>query len=452
MSLKILIADDEPNIRAGIAEYLRMEGYDTCLAADGNEAIAETDRGEVDLVITDLKMGKISGMDVLRHVVGHYPSLPVIILTGHGTVEDAVAAMRDGAYDFITKPVNLAHLALLAKRALDRRALAQRNQELLQEIETGKKTSSIIGRSAAIKSIFERIRKVAPTKAGVLITGESGVGKELVADALHNLSERADKPFIKVHCAALAESLLESELFGHEKGAFTGAANAKKGRFEMANGGTLFLDEIGEINQSVQVKILRVLQEHSFERVGGERTLETDVRVISATNRDLLAEIKKGSFREDLFYRLNVVNIDVPPLRERKDDIPILASAFLQEFAADNNKRIDGFDAKARTALYNYGWPGNIRELRNCMESAVVLTSGNIITLDDLPPALRGSEESGGIRLSLGIRLDAAERIIIGDTLAANEGNKSRTAEILGISRKTLYQKLRDYGLEADEE
>ena len=360
--------------------------------------------------------------------------------------------MRDGAYDFITKPVNLAHLALLAKRALDRRALAQRNQELLQEIETGKKTSSIIGRSAAIKSIFERIRKVAPTKAGVLITGESGVGKELVADALHNLSERADKPFIKVHCAALAESLLESELFGHEKGAFTGAANAKKGRFEMANGGTLFLDEIGEINQSVQVKILRVLQEHSFERVGGERTLETDVRVISATNRDLLAEIKKGSFREDLFYRLNVVNIDVPPLRERKDDIPILASAFLQEFAADNNKRIDGFDAKARTALYNYGWPGNIRELRNCMESAVVLTSGNIITLDDLPPALRGSEESGGIRLSLGIRLDAAERIIIGDTLAANEGNKSRTAEILGISRKTLYQKLRDYGLEADEE
>jgi DNA-binding NtrC family response regulator len=308
-----------------------------------------------------------------------------------------------------------------------------------------------VGKSPAIQRIFELVRKVAPTKASVLITGESGVGKELVADALHNLSPRADKPFIKLHCAALAESLLESELFGHEKGSFTGAQARKKGRFELAHEGTLFLDEIGEINQNVQIKILRVLQEKKFERVGGEDSLEVDVRVIAATNRDLKEEIQKGSFREDLYYRLNVVNIHVPPLRERKDDIPLLAQAFLQEFADDNAKAIEGFDPKARAAIYAYHWPGNVRELRNCIESAVVMAASKLISLDDLPPGVRKSADESVVRIPIGSSISDAERILIRDTLAAQGGNKSRTAEILGIGRKTLYQKIQDYGLEAEE-
>ncbi|HPE36342.1 MAG TPA: sigma-54 dependent transcriptional regulator, partial [Spirochaetales bacterium] len=302
MKFSVLVVDDEKNIREGLAEYLRLEGYDVAVAADGKEGLASVERGLADLVITDLRMPALSGSELLKEIVSRYPSIPVIVLTGHGTVEDAVEAMRSGAYDFITKPVNLDHLSLLVRRALERTELARRNEELLREVESQKRFSSIIGKTQSIQRIFELVRRVAPTKASVLITGESGVGKELVADALHNLSPRADKPFIKVHCAALAESLLESELFGHEKGSFTGAAGRKKGRFELANEGTLFLDEIGEINQNVQIKILRVLQEKRFERVGGEDTVEVDVRVVAATNRDLKAEIAKGTFREDLYY------------------------------------------------------------------------------------------------------------------------------------------------------
>jgi DNA-binding NtrC family response regulator len=308
----------------------------------------------------------------------------------------------------------------------------------------------MIGKSPQMKKIFEIIQRVAPTKASVLITGESGVGKELVADAIHSLSPRRDKPFIKVHCAALAESLLESELFGHEKGSFTGAQARKRGRFELSNEGSLFLDEIGEIDQNVQIKILRVLQEKKFERVGGEETLEVDTRIIAATNRDLKAEIEKGSFREDLYYRLNVINIHVPPLRERKDDIPLMAAAFLAELAAENGKKIEGFEAKARTALYSYPWPGNVRELRNCIESAIVMAKGNLVTMDDLPPSVRSSSDSNSIRIPLGASLDEAERLIIRETLIANSGNKSKTADVLGIGRKTLYEKINEYGLETE--
>lgn len=449
MKFCILVVDDEKNIREGLGEFLRLDGYEVVLASDGSEGAKAVERGEIDLVITDLRMPGLSGSELLRRVTGQYPSVPVIVLTGHGTVEDAVSAMRIGAYDFITKPVNLEHLSLLIKRALERRELSRQNQELLREVENQKRSSSIVGKSPSIQRIFELVRRVAPTRASVLITGESGVGKELVADALHNLSPRADKPFVKVHCAALAESLLESELFGHEKGAFTGAVARKKGRFELSNEGSLFLDEIGEINQNVQIKILRVLQEKRFERVGGEDTIEVDVRVIAATNRDLKEEIAKGTFREDLYYRLNVVNIDVPPLRERKDDIPLLAGAFLREFAEDNGKDIAGFDPKARAALYAYSWPGNVRELRNCMESAVVMSSGALITLDDLPPGVRSVAEESVIRIAPGSSLAEAERVMIRETLAAQGGNKSRTAEILGIGRKTLYQKLQEYGLES---
>jgi transcriptional regulator with PAS, ATPase and Fis domain len=282
----------------------------------------------------------------------------------------------------------------------------------------------------------------------VLITGESGTGKELIANALHNLSPRKDNPFIKVHCAALSETLLESELFGHEKGAFTGAASRKRGRFELANTGSIFLDEIGEINQNVQIKILRVLQDKRFERVGGEETLEVDVRVIAATNRNLVEEIAQGRFREDLFYRLNVVHIQVPPLRDRKDDIPLMLNAFLDEFNRENNKSITGFDSRSRSALYKYDWPGNIRQLRNCVESAVVMCSGNEITLEDLPPTVRGAAESNVIQVPMGITMAEAEKIIIQQNLASNQGNKSKTADILGIGRKTLHRKLEEYGEE----
>lgn len=450
MKFNILIADDEKNIREGLGEFLKLEGYAVSLAPDGLEGAKAIDRGDIDLLISDLRMPGLTGTELLRHVVSRYPSVPVILLTGHGTVEDAVEAMRNGAYDFITKPVNLDHLSLLVKRALERRELSRQNRELLMEVENQKRSSSIIGRSPEMQKIFELIRRVAPTKASILITGESGVGKELVADAIHNLSPRAEKPFIKVHCAALAESLLESELFGHEKGSFTGAQARKKGRFELAHEGTLFLDEIGDINQNVQIKILRVLQEKRFERVGGEDTLEVDVRLVAATNKDLKEEISKGAFREDLYYRLNVVNLHVPPLRDRKDDIPLLAGAFLNEFAQDNAKNIEGFDPKARAALYSYSWPGNVRELRNCIESAVVMASGKLLTFDDLPPGVRTSAEEQIIRVPPGSSLAEAEKILIRETLASQNGNKSRTAEILGIGRKTLYQKIQDYGLEQE--
>ncbi|HRY55560.1 MAG TPA: sigma-54 dependent transcriptional regulator, partial [Spirochaetia bacterium] len=312
MKSTILVADDEKNIREGLAEALALDGYATIAAADGDEALRAVESGGVDLVITDLKMPKLSGEQVLKSIVGRYPGLPVIVLTGHGTIEDAVSAMRSGAFDFMTKPVNLDHLSLLAKRALQSRELERKNRELEAEVAAQRRESSMIGKSPEIKKVLELARRVAPTKASVLVTGESGVGKELVADAIHALSPRSAGPLVKVHCAALAESLLESELFGHEKGAFTGAQARKRGRFELANEGTLFLDEIGEINQNVQIKILRVLQDRKFERVGGEETVEVDVRIVAATNRDLKKEIAEGRFREDLYYRLNVVNIHVP--------------------------------------------------------------------------------------------------------------------------------------------
>ncbi|HKK49357.1 MAG TPA: sigma-54 dependent transcriptional regulator, partial [Alkalispirochaeta sp.] len=333
MTFNVLIVDDEKNIRSGLGRALEMDGYRALLAGDGQEALDTMQEEEIDLVIADLKMPRVSGEELLRRVVDQYPTVPVIILTGHGTIETAVQAMRDGAYDFLTKPVSLERLSLLAQRALSTRELVLQHRQLQQELDSQRHASAIIGKSSEMQRLMDVVRQVAPTKASVLITGESGVGKELVADAIHRQSDRPDNPLVKVHCAALSEALLESELFGHEKGAFTGAIGRKRGRFELAHTGTIFLDEIGEINQNVQIKILRVLQEKQFERVGGEGTLTVDVRIVSATNRDLREEIEAGRFREDLFYRLNVVNIHVPPLRERKEDIPLLTAAFIKEFA-----------------------------------------------------------------------------------------------------------------------
>ncbi|MBO7486311.1 MAG: sigma-54-dependent Fis family transcriptional regulator [Spirochaetaceae bacterium] len=445
MKFKILIIDDEKNIREGLATALEMDGYNTVVAENGEKGLECVNKGDIDLVITDLRMPGISGEEVLQKITSEIPGLPVIVLTGHGSIDSAVSAMHSGAYDFLTKPLNLEHLSLVVKRALKNRELQIQNKQLQEEISKSKPFESIIGKSAEMQKIYQMIQKVAGSKASVLITGESGVGKELVAHAIHNLSPRKNNPLVIVNCSALSESLLESELFGHEKGAFTGAAARKRGRFELANGGTIFLDEIGEINQSIQVKILRVLQDKRFERVGGEETLEVDVRVIAATNRDLEEEIKKGNFREDLFYRLNVVHIHVPPLRDRKDDIPLLINEFMQEFAKENGKDIKNIDNHARAALYKYSWPGNIRQLKNCMESAVVMCSSDTITLNDLPPTIKSESSANSMQIPFGVTLEEAEKIIIQQTLAQNQGNKSKTAEVLGIGRKTLHRKLDEY-------
>jgi DNA-binding NtrC family response regulator len=442
VTFKLLVADDEKNIREGLAAALEMDGYEVVTAADGAEGWARFQKGDIDLVITDLKMPGISGEEFLRNVGAETPGVPVIVLTGHGTVENAVAAMRDGAYDFLTKPVNLDRLSILVKRALANRELVLKNRRMEEELEHQKQFETIIGTSAPMRRVFDTISRVAPTRASILITGESGVGKELVADAIHELSPRKGKPLIKVHCAALAESLLESELFGHEKGAFTGAVSRRRGRFELAHEGTLFLDEIGEIDQNIQIKLLRVLQEKKFERLGGEETIETDVRIVAATNKNLKEEIDKGNFREDLYYRLNVVNIMVPPLRERKDDLPLLITSFLKEFARENGKTVEGINDKARSCLYAYDWPGNVRELRNCIESAVVMAKGAAVTEEDLPPSLRKRSDEGWIRIPLGTSLEDSEKIIIRDTLSFLKGNKSKAAGLLGIGRKTLHRKL----------
>lgn len=448
MKFNILVVDDEKNIREGLGQALELEGYKVFLAADGIEALNIINDDIVDIVIADLKMPRLSGEELLKRVVASYPTVPVIILTGHGTIETAVQAMRNGAYDFLTKPLDLNRLSLLVKRALSTRELVLQHRVLQEEFEKRSQFVNIIGKSASMQKIFEIVRQVAPSKAAVLITGESGVGKEVIADAIHYNSPRKEKAIVKVHCAALSESLLESELFGHEKGAFTGAIARKRGRFELAHLGTIFLDEIGEINQNVQIKLLRILEEKKFERVGGEETIEVDVRVIAATNRDLKERIDKGEFRDDLYYRLNVVNAHIAPLRERKEDIPLLIATFLKEFTEENDKKIIGIDPKARLTLFNYPWPGNIRELRNCIESAVVMSKGTIITLDDLPPYITRISDEEFLKIPSDVTLAEAEKEIIRFTLNRQNGNKSRSADVLGIGRKTLHRKIHMYGLD----
>ena len=444
----VLIADDEKNIRSGLAIAFEDEGYDTLQAEDGQAAWTMINKKSVDLVITDLRMPGISGYDLLKKINAAYPTLPVIVLTGHGSIEDAVQAMRDGAVDFFTKPVDLDHLILTVSKALSNKRISEQNRQLKAEIDVLKKKQGyqkIIGKSAPVAKMMEIIAQVAPSKASVLVTGESGTGKELVADAIHSLSSRADGPLIKVNCASLSPTLLESELFGHEKGAFTGAVSQKKGRFELADGGTIFLDEIGEIDQSTQIKILRVLQERCFERVGGEETVSVDVRIVAATNRNLEQEIRNGNFREDLYYRLNVVHIEVPPLRERKEDIPLLISSFIDTFNQEDGRHVEGFTNSARKALLAYSWPGNIRELRNTVESCVVLARGAMIDVDELPPHIASRDEDETVSINVGTTLEEAEKKIILSTVAHYKGNKTKAAEVLAIGRKTLHRKLEEY-------
>jgi len=445
----ILIVDDEVNIRNGLVQAVEMEGYEGIPAADGEEAWNIINSREIDMVITDLRMPGLDGSSLLKKIYSSYPTLPVVVLTGHGTIEDAVTAMQNGAVDFLTKPVNLNHLFVLIKKSLSARDMVRKNEELQNELDRLKKGttySSMVGKSQAVQRLLDTIQQIAPSKASVLITGESGVGKEVVANAIVSYSDRSNRPFIKVHCAALNENLLESELFGHVKGAFTGAISETRGRFEQADGGTIFLDEIGEISQSTQIKLLRVLQEHEFEKVGGEKTVKVDVRVLAATNRNLEQEMKEGRFREDLYYRLNVVRLEVPPLRDRKEDIPLLAMHFLNKYAKENNKNIEGFTNSARSALFNYEWPGNIRELGNCIESAVVMCRGNLIDLNDLPVNISRSPRTDEITVPLGSTMEEAEKLIITSTLAWCGGNKTKTADVLGLGRKTVQRKLEEYG------
>ena len=450
----LLIADDEKNIRSGLEIAFEDEGYTVVTAADGKEAWEKLQKNAIDLVITDLRMPEMDGYELLKRISAAYPTLPVIVLTGHGTIETAVETMRDGAVDFFTKPVDIDKLSLVVKKTISASSLAEQNRKLSEEIEKLRKQQGygkIIGKSGKIAALMQTVSQVAPTRATVLITGESGTGKELVADAIQSLSTRSDKPFIKVHCASLSQSLLEDELFGHEKGAFTGAVAQKKGRFELADTGTLFLDEIGEIDAATQVKLLRVLQERQFERVGGEKTLTVDVRVICATNRDLKKEVELGNFREDLYYRLNVVHVEVPPLRERKEDIELLSASFLSTFNREDGRKIEGFTPAARKAMFSYSWPGNVRELRNTVEAAVVLSRSNVIDIDDLPPQLRETSGESTISFSLPVTMEEAEKGLILETISFCKGNKTKAADLLGIGRKTLHRKLAQYTGEAED-
>ena len=449
--LTILTIDDEENIRNGLADNFELEGYNVLQASNGKEGLAIIAKGGVDLVITDLRMDGISGEEVVQHVTTENPGIPIIVLTGHGSIEEANKAIKAGAYYFLTKPLNLDHLNKIVKNALTERSQQLKIKELQERLKHNQNADDMIGKSAELNKVRAMISKAAPTKASVLITGESGVGKELVARAIHNQSPRKDNAFIVVHCAALSETLLESELFGHEKGAFTGADSLAHGKFELADGGTIFLDEIGEINLSTQIKLLRVLQERSFERVGGEKTINVDIRIVAATNKNLEEEVRAGKFREDLFYRLNVVRIEMPALRERKDDIPLLMHGFLKEFNIENQKNILGFDNRAKSAILKYSWPGNIRELRNCVESAVVMCTKDQISFDDLPSTVRSGCDISAITIPAGITMNEAEKISITENLALNNGNKTKTAETLGIGRKTLHRKLIEYGIEKED-
>ncbi|HET9622368.1 MAG TPA: sigma-54 dependent transcriptional regulator [Kofleriaceae bacterium] len=439
------MVDDEVNARTALAELLRDSGFDVEMAADAFKAFGKMDAFEPHVVITDLKMPGMDGIELVQKLRGRDDPPEVIVMTAFGDVTSAVDAMRAGAADYLTKPLNFDELLVVLDKVLAAQTLAREARQLRQRVRDRVSPGSIIGDSPPMQRVFAVIDQVAPSKASVLITGESGTGKELVANAIHQQSPRAGGPFVKLHCAALAESLLESELFGHERGAFTGALTRKDGRFALADGGTLFLDEIGEISASIQVKLLRFLQEHEFERVGGTQTVRVDVRVITATNRNLLDEIAKGRFREDLYYRLNVVSLEMPSLRERRSDIPALVKFFIDRYARENGKPITDCAPTALELLMSYGWPGNVRELENAIERAVVLTTGTTIEAAHLPPSVKPMAAPTGMPPIPGATMAEIERYAVLETLKATGGSTSRAAEMLGISARTIQYRLHEY-------
>jgi two-component system response regulator AtoC len=454
----VLIVDDEKHTRDGLRRLLEEE-YDVYVAADIAGAINVLEREPIDILLTDLRLGSEDGMTLIDRAL-KMPHPPIcIMMTAYGSVDTAVEAMKRGAYDFVTKPLNLDKVEMLLARALQNRKLEQENRTLRQQVDERYGLENIWGESAVLREVLDTIKQVAPSSANVLIEGESGTGKELAAHAIHNLSRRNKAKFVAVHCAALSPQLLESELFGHEKGAFTGASERRIGRFEQANGGTLFLDEVGEISPSTQVKLLRVMsEERAFERVGGNQTLRADVRLIAATNKNLEKLVQEGKFRDDLFFRLNVVRITMPPLRERKEDIPLLVRGFLRHFCKVNEKPLLDLTADAMNALLTYNWPGNVRELRTTIEHGVVMTTGPKITVRDLPMAVR---QAAGASLPRGISptkafgeklspldLRETERKLIRQALAATNGNVTAAAKKLGISRRTLHRKINEMNAE----
>ena len=446
----ILLVDDDSAHRTMLKANLAGEGYRIREVADGDEVLPLLREFEVDLIVLDMKMARLDGISTLSLLLQAGYSIPVILLTAFSSVETAVEAMKKGAFDYITKPVDIGELQLIIARALGFRGLQEENRQLKEQLGERQIATDIIGRSPAMQEMFATLAMVAPTDATVLITGESGTGKELVATALHHNSPRKNGPFIKLNCAALNDSLLESELFGHEAGAFTGATGRRKGRFELAHRGTLFLDEIGDMSLSTQAKVLRVLQDGEFERLGGSETVQTDVRLLAATHKDLQAMILDGTFRQDLFFRLSVVPLHLPALRERITDIPELANFFLARYAKKNRKDLKGFHPEALNLLMRYPWPGNIRELENSIERAVILCLGEQISPHELPPHLLADE----VRLDPGklvgeaVTLRDMERLTIKNTLTSTGNNKSLTAKKLGIARQTLLNKIKEYGLE----
>jgi len=442
---RVVVADDEQSARTALGTLLEEEGFEVLLAEDGTGALARVQESAPDILVTDLRMPGFDGIELLRRAREVDPSLIVVLMTAHADVETAVRAMKEGAEHYLTKPVQIDELVVVLRRALDRRTLHQEATELRARLKDRLRIDNIIGSSPAMHEVFDVVEQVAPTKASVLITGESGTGKELIAQAIHENSPRAHAPFVKLHCAALAETLLESELFGHEKGSFTGAAGRREGRFKQAEGGTLFLDEIGEVSGAVQVKLLRFLQERTFERVGGNDTLKVDVRIIAATNRDLAAEVAAGKFREDLYYRLNVVNIEMPPLRARPSDLLPLTTHFLARFAKDNGKHIDGLTEDAVERITAYRWPGNVRELENVIERAVVLCDGPKLSSKYLPAGV-GAVPRGTIRIP-GSTMGEIERHAIMTTLEACGGRTAQAAQMLDISVRKIQYKLHEYGV-----
>jgi len=441
----VLVADDESGVRESVGRVLRHEGFRVIAAEDGDAALAALREGGVDLLLADLRMPGLDGLELLRAAKLLTPEVEIVVLSGHGTVEEAVAAMKEGAYDFLTKPFERAQLVRTVRQALEHRALLLRNRSLQRRLDELVGAGEIIGESAAIRQVLALVSQVAPTAATVLIQGESGTGKELVAHALHDGSPRRGLPFIRVNCAALPEALLESELFGYERGAFTGAGTRKQGRFELADGGTLLLDEAGDLSAATQAKLLRVLQEGEFERLGGTKTLKVDVRLVAATNQDLALLVKERRFREDLYYRLNVIAIEIPPLRQRAEDIPLLAGHFLRVYAAKNRREIDGFTEAALGQLRAYPWPGNVRELEHAVERAVILTRGKLVDLVDLPPAVSQVEPAARvIPIPLGMPLSEVEQRLIEETLRLTKGNKELAAKFLGIASRTIYRKLKE--------
>ena len=440
----LLVADDDPGLRESLERTLTREGYRVVLASDGRAALERVQAGGVDLIVTDLRMPGLTGLELLRAAKAIMPDVDVILLTAFGTVEEAVKAMKDGAYDFLTKPFRREQLIKLVDKALERRDLIEQNKDLKKQLEDIRAKGQMIGASPSFRRMLTLVEQVADSSATILIQGESGAGKELVARAIHERSGRRAGPFVAVNCAALPETLLESELFGYEKGAFTGAAGRKEGRFELANGGTLFLDEVADLSLVTQPKILRVLQEGEFERLGATRSIQVDVRILAATNQDLVDMVKDKRFREDLYYRLNVITVRVPPLRERHEDIRVLAQHYLRVYAAKNGRKLEGFSNEALERLESYAWPGNVRELENLIERTVLLARKDRIDAEDLPEEVAGVKRPprDAILELVGTPLADIEQRLLDETLRITGGNKTQAAKLLGIDVRTVARKL----------